>query len=193
MSLLSAFARLGLQRGGVASSVVARCLHTTPVLCAEPLKKKKKLDPQVIKQREDRRKKKIEKQIRRLEKNARQLKPVEELEVPLELIDEKDKRQRKLTTLGSAEVEERALLKKEWARYKHDERVADFQIIDRLVQSQNKALEELRRESEDLYQAAIEVDLQLLPVTLKGPVSTPPIKNYASPDGDYIHQSMKWE
>ncbi|BFF89258.1 39S ribosomal protein L40 mitochondrial [Drosophila madeirensis] len=193
MSLLSAFARLGLQRGGVVSSAVARCLHTTPVLCAEPLKKKKKLDPQVIKQREDRRKKKIEKQIRRLEKNARQLKPVEELEVPLELIDENDKRQRKLTPLGSAEVEERALLKKEWARFKHDERVADFQIIDRLVQSQNKALEELRRESEDLYQAAIEVDLQLLPVTLKGPVSTPPIKNYASPDGDYIHQSMKWE
>ncbi|XP_041450864.1 39S ribosomal protein L40, mitochondrial [Drosophila obscura] len=194
MSLFSAFARLGLQRGGAAgTAVAARCLHTTPVLCAEPLKKKKKLDPQVVKQREDRRKKKIEKQIRRLEKNARQLKPVEELEVPLELIDEKSKRQRKLTPLGSAEVEERALLKKEWARYKHDERVADFQIIDRLVQSQNKALEELRRESEELYQAAIEVDLQLLPVSLKGPVATPAIKNYASPDGDYIHQSMKWE
>lgn len=70
-------------------AVVARCLHISPVLCAEPLKKKKKLDPQIIKQREDRKKKKIEKQIRRLEKNARQLKPVEELEVPLELIDEK--------------------------------------------------------------------------------------------------------
>lgn len=68
----------------------ARLLQTTSVLCAEPLKKKKKLDPQIIKQREDRKKKKIEKQIRRLEKNARQLKPVEELEVPLELIDNKE-------------------------------------------------------------------------------------------------------
>lgn len=65
-------------------------LHTTPALNAEPLKKKKKLDPQIIKQREDRRRKKLEKQIRRLEKNARQLKPIEELEVPLELIDEKE-------------------------------------------------------------------------------------------------------
>ncbi|XP_017083939.2 39S ribosomal protein L40, mitochondrial [Drosophila eugracilis] len=194
MSLLGAFARLGLQRsGGIAGVAVARSLHTTHVLCAEPLKKKKKLDPQVVKQREDRKKKKIEKQIRRLEKNARQLKPVEELEVPLELIDEKDKRQRKLTPLGSAELEERALLKKQWAHYKHDERVADFQIIDRLIQSQNKALEELRRESEELYQAAIEIDPQLLPVSVKGPVATPPIKNYASPDGDYLHQSMKWE
>lgn len=49
----------------------------------EPLKKKKRVDPAVIKAREDRRKKKIEKQIRKLEKNARQLKPLEELEIPL--------------------------------------------------------------------------------------------------------------
>ncbi|EDV95095.1 39S ribosomal protein L40, mitochondrial [Drosophila grimshawi] len=189
MSLLNALSRLSLQ----SSPVATRFLHISPVLCAEPLKKKKKLDPQVVKQREDRRKKKIEKQIRRLEKNARQLKPVEELEVPLDLIDNKAKRERKLTPLGTAELEQRALLKKEWARYKHDEKVADFQIIDRLVQSQNKALEELRRESEELYQAAIEVDMKLLPVSVKGPVATPPIKNYVSPDGDYVHQAMKWE
>lgn len=66
-----------------------RGLHASPVLCAEPLKKKKKIDPAVIKARDDRRKKKIEKQIRRLEKNARQLKAIDELEVPLVLIDEK--------------------------------------------------------------------------------------------------------
>lgn len=65
-------------------------LRTTPALCAEPLKKKKKMDPAVLKAREDRRRKKLEKQIRRLEKNARQLKPIDELEVPLHLIDEKE-------------------------------------------------------------------------------------------------------
>lgn len=43
----------------------------------------------VIKAREERKKKKIEKQIRRLEKNARQLKPIDECEVPLQLLDEK--------------------------------------------------------------------------------------------------------
>jgi large subunit ribosomal protein L40 len=59
------------------------------VLFAEPLKKKKKLDPQIIKQREERRRKKLEKQIKRLERNARQLKPIDELEVPLTLLDEK--------------------------------------------------------------------------------------------------------
>lgn len=48
------------------------------------------MDPQIIRQREERRRKKIEKQIRRLERNARQLKPIDELEVPLTLIDEKE-------------------------------------------------------------------------------------------------------
>lgn len=51
------------------------------------MKKKKKVDPAIVKAREERRRKKLEKQIRRLEKNARQLKPIDELEVPLELLD----------------------------------------------------------------------------------------------------------
>lgn len=41
------------------------------------------MDPAVIKTRDERRKRKLEKQIRRLEKNARQLKPIDECEVPL--------------------------------------------------------------------------------------------------------------
>lgn len=103
------------------------------------------------------------------------------------------KRARNIASLSSTELENRALLRKQWAHYKHDEKCADFQIIDRLVQSQNKALEELRRESEELYQAALEVDLTLFSVSLKGPNATPPIEKYVSPDGDYVRQSMKWE
>lgn len=61
----------------------------TTLFSAEPLKKKKRIDPQVIKAREDRKRKKLEKMIRRLERNARQLKPLDELEVPLNLVDEK--------------------------------------------------------------------------------------------------------
>lgn len=51
------------------------------------MKKKKKMDPAIIKAREERRRKKLEKNIRRLEKNARQLKPIDELEPPLHLTD----------------------------------------------------------------------------------------------------------
>lgn len=46
------------------------------------------MDPAIVKAREDRRRKKIEKQIRRLEKNARQLKPIEEIEPPLHILDQ---------------------------------------------------------------------------------------------------------
>lgn len=63
-------------------------LYVKQNFSAEPLKKKKKMDPAIIKAREERRRKKLEKQIRRLQKNARQLKPIDELEVPLNLLDQ---------------------------------------------------------------------------------------------------------
>lgn len=71
--------------------------------------------------------------------------------------------------------------------------MADFQTIDRLVELQFKALEELRLESEELYQAAIQPDEKLVPFKTKGPVSTPPIKDYDSPDGDYLVEIKKWD
>uniref|UniRef100_A0A182T3M0 Large ribosomal subunit protein mL40 n=1 Tax=Anopheles maculatus TaxID=74869 RepID=A0A182T3M0_9DIPT len=176
--------------------------RSTPVLCAEPLKKKKKLDPQVVKQREERKRKRLEKQIRRLEKNARQLKPIEELEVPMELIDEQAyacaqfflvKRKRNVPKPTAALLESRALLEKQWAKYRMQETLADYQLLDRTVAAQTKALNELKLESEDLYQQAIQPDPALVPFRAQGPVATPPIKGYEQPDGEYIDVSRKWE
>lgn len=55
------------------------------------MKKRKRLDPQIIKARLDRRKKKLEKAIRRLQKNARQLKPIDEVEIPKVLSKPEDR------------------------------------------------------------------------------------------------------
>lgn len=66
--------------------------HITATLNAEPTKKKKRIDPAIIKAKEDRAKRKIEKAIRKLEKHARQLKPIEENEIPNSLIDEADRK-----------------------------------------------------------------------------------------------------
>lgn len=52
------------------------------------MKKKKRMDPAVLRNREERKKKKLEKQIRRLEKNSRQLKPINELEPAFKLTDQ---------------------------------------------------------------------------------------------------------
>ena len=75
----------------------------------------------------------------------------------------------------------------------HEEKLKMFQNIDRVVQAQTKALDELRLESEDLYQAAVQPDTTLLPFKAKMVVHTPPIKNYESPDGEYVDISKKWE
>jgi large subunit ribosomal protein L40 len=53
--------------------------------------------------------------------------------------------------------EERARLLKEWTCYKYKQHIKDMQMIDRLVFAQQKALDELRQESEELYEAAIQV------------------------------------
>lgn len=203
LGLLSvALSRLSLLASSIPSNVTAvrnislsinpLLLRTTTCLYAEPLKKKKKIDPQILKQREERKKKRLEKQIRRLEKHARQLKPIEECEVPLKLIDERESRSRHLPLISAEEEEKRALLFKEWTKYKREQRLQDIQMIDRVVFSQQKALDELRKESEDLYQEAIQLDLNLIPFEVNGPVRTAPIKNYESPDGEYLDISKKW-
>ncbi|XP_055604246.1 39S ribosomal protein L40, mitochondrial [Uranotaenia lowii] len=196
MSLLSAFYRLSL-----GSTSAVRALHTgsasnfhfTPALFAEPLKKKKKIDPQVLKAREDRKRKRLEKQIRRLEKNARQLKPVEDLEVPMELLDQQDRRKRTGIKVTAEVLESRVLLEKQWAKFKMQEKLANYQLFDRVLGSQTKALNELRLESEELYQLAVQPDLAIVPLKLEGPVSTPPIEGYEMPDGEYIDISKKYD
>jgi large subunit ribosomal protein L40 len=53
------------------------------------MKKKKKMDPQILKAREERKKKRIEKSIKKLEKNVKQLKPIEEIDLTINLQKEK--------------------------------------------------------------------------------------------------------
>lgn len=53
------------------------------------MKKKKKMDPAVVKAREERKKKRIEKTIKKLQKNEKQLKSLEEIELPVGLNREK--------------------------------------------------------------------------------------------------------
>lgn len=60
------------------------------------------------------------------------------------------------------EKERRALLEKRWSNYKRRQHLADVQLLDRLVFAQQQALDELRNESEELYQEAMQVFLVFL-------------------------------
>ena len=53
------------------------------------MKKKRRLDPAILRRRVERKKKKIEKAIKRLEKMRKTLKPVLEMEIPQVLYDQK--------------------------------------------------------------------------------------------------------
>lgn len=59
--------------------------------------------------------------------------------------------------LTSNGLENRILLQKQWAKYKLEQNLADLQMLDRIAYSQQHALDELRKESEELYQEAIQV------------------------------------
>lgn len=63
-----------------------------------------------------------------------------------------------------------------------------------MLGAQEKALLELRFESEALYAEAIQPDGGLLPFVCDGPVATPAQTGaYESPDGEYQDISKKWE
>lgn len=89
--------------------------------------------------------------------------------------------------------DQRSDLIREWSIYKNKQKVTDLQLMDQVILSQKKALAELRLESEELYQEAIQPDISLIPFFSKGPVATPPIEKYESPDGEYNDISRKWD
>lgn len=84
-------------------------------------------------------------------------------------------------------------MNKKWAHYRYQENLKDFEILDKMMNAQTKALNELRLESEELYQKAIMPDMDLIPFVAKGPVRTPPIKGYEFIDGDYNDVTKKFD
>ena len=123
---------------------------------AEPLKKKKKMDPALLKAREEKKKRKLEKFIRRLEKNSKELKPMEELGIPLALTKERALRTRTVT-ISAEEQERNTLLLKSWSRYKYNQQLNENRMMDRITCSQQKALDQLKSISPELYIEAIQV------------------------------------
>jgi large subunit ribosomal protein L40 len=124
---------------------------------------------------------------------SKSLKPIDEVQLMALLSNEINTRQRPAVKLSKEKIEERMLAEKTWTKYKHKEHFFNLQVINDLEYSQQRALNELREVSEELYQAAIEINESLLPYQLTGPVETPPIENYQSPDGEYLDISKKWD
>ncbi|XP_042297974.1 39S ribosomal protein L40, mitochondrial [Sceloporus undulatus] len=143
---------------------------------AEP-KKKKKVDPKRELAIRDRMRKKIKK----LEKAPQEMIPIEDFITPYRFMDQT--RVRATSPLSFEESERRALLLKSWALYKQKQHKAEMNTIKSLVDAQEEALKELRLESEELYQAAIQRDEGLFPFERQEPTHSPPLPNYEAPEG----------
>nr|CUU98799.1 hypothetical transcript [Hymenolepis microstoma] len=178
-----------------------RSLYISSVLCAEPLKKKKRVDPQQEANRVRRKAKRIEREIKRLAKQGRKLKPVEEIEGDRQLMKEERSRRRELVSLTEAEIDSRAILMKEWARYQAQVASEENRKILKVQAAQLRALRCLAEVSPRLYKAAIspvseESDGEPLLLQASGPYATPPpcdSKAYEAPDGEQIDHTPTFE
>jgi len=191
-----------VNRNSRASPSSLRCFHSAPsrldfrldpLLFSEPLKKKRRIDPMVLKKREDRIRGKIQAALDRLLRFAQQLKPVDEWEVPSRLVKEKEARTRCLEPLSFEESERRARLKLDYCDYTAQLAAEDRRQIEKVKKSQQRALAELRAESEELYAKAIEVDFGLLPLSSPVLTTTPPIAGYEAPDGEHADATKTFE
>ncbi|CAL1614932.1 unnamed protein product [Knipowitschia caucasica] len=158
--------------------IQAMTLRTTAALRAEP-KKKKKVDPR----RELMVKERMRKKLKKLEKVPPEFIPIEDFMTPAKCLDEE--RTRFVPAISFEESERRALLLKEWSRYKQEQHMAEMKALECALEAQREALEELRLSSEELYDEALKPDLSLLPFSREGPVYTPAKDKYEAPEGKY--------
>lgn len=97
-------------------SVFSRNLTCSPILNSMPAKKRRKIDPAVLKAREEKRKKRLAKALKKMEKKQRIMRPMTEIEPNPILLKEREKRARNIEISEEIE-EERIELFKEWSRF----------------------------------------------------------------------------
>lgn len=166
-------------------------MRLTAPLASAMTAKKRKQDPAQEKAKEEKRRKRLTKALRKMEKKARQPKPLSECEVPLVLSKEAVARRREVE-VTEEEREARVQQDKDWARFCLKRHQAELVHIDKVLKAQARALEALREESEELYQAAVEFDPGVLELELKGPTATPPIPGHLQ-DGEYKDETPSYK
>ena len=175
--------------------VIANQISTSAILMSAPAKKKRKFDPMMNRAKEERKKKRIAKALRKMDRKPRIPKPLHELEVDPAIFggELKYKRERNLPVLSPNELEDKAeqhaLLIKEWSRFAGRRHENEIRQIDAVLISRQRALEELRRESHELYAEALKPDNGILDQNGKvfyqatGPTATPPIRMITTKHG----------
>ncbi|XP_053206044.1 39S ribosomal protein L40, mitochondrial-like [Panonychus citri] len=169
-----------------------RRISTTASLWAEPMKKKRRIDPILLKLRNERKVKRLEKNILKIERGAKQLKPIVELSLPPHVQKEMEIRTR-ATCDSNAETNFRKLLRL-WNVYRTYQSRSEYRCARGLIASQEKALDELKKVSPHLWAQAIGFDQNLIPYIENQTVKTTPANpNYTPPDGHIKETTKEWK
>ena len=170
-----------------------RYIFTTSYLLAEPLRKKKRIDPELLKRKEEKKIKKLEREIKKLELTPKQFKPIIEMQLTPQITRELAQRQRQQVEDETHAEHQLEKLTKLWSIYRSEQRLTELKSLKSIVKSQNKALEVLREQSEDLYSSAISIDQNLIPFeTSFVKKETPKIEGYVGVDGKKTDITKQW-
>ncbi|XP_067930399.1 large ribosomal subunit protein mL40-like [Watersipora subatra] len=169
-----------------------RSLHASPVLCGEPLKRKKRVDPAILRMQLERKKKRLEKQIRQQLKFARKLKPIDDYELHRELPKDSGPRPREEGADSMEERLRRQQLCVEWSHYKYHQSLERMKTFSNMIKAQEKALAELKIASTEKYDMAVQKDDDILEYSFTGPTETPPIVGYVQ-DGKYTETTKSYD
>ena len=169
-----------------------RGIATSSVCFAEPLRKKKVVNPATTKKQYDRKVRKLEREIRVLENAKPKLKPILELQIPLQVKREIDARIRS----DGDEVAQKLLNSyfKVWSIYKSLEGEAELRHIKNCVRAQENALKVLKSDYPELYKEAVQLDQNLIPFQVtEVRKETPAVENFSCPDGKQQDITKEWK
>lgn len=189
-SISSLLAHKSQHLGGI----FCRPFSTTNVLNAEPPRKKRRLDPLVLRTRVERKLKKCEREIAKLESAPKQPIPILEYQLTnSEIRDLKARPGRTLEDVGLDMGSVRAA-QKLWNFYRLEQSRMEWRSIKRIEQAQTRALDTLRHLDQGLYDRTVAVDeLSLIPYTSSHMRrETAPNANYQCPDGNTKDVSKEW-
>ncbi|XP_029657062.1 39S ribosomal protein L40, mitochondrial-like [Octopus sinensis] len=172
--------------GGVSTQLDAAYLDisNSKYPSSEPIKKKKRLDPEIQRERDIRTRKKLDREIRRLSRVTNQLKPIIEEQPDLKLISEIPLRKR--LTDCSPDPDELQFETIVYSKLRRRDKKEQRDAFQRAVKCEKEALIELSKTCEWLYKNALKIDKSLIPLSVDGPSITPQIRDYSPLDGEYI-------
>ncbi|KAL7669564.1 hypothetical protein ACOME3_010258 [Neoechinorhynchus agilis] len=117
-------------------SATNRFIAISAIVRSEPPKPKKKVDQTVAKLREDRRRKRLERGIRKLQSYKKVLKPLIELEPDRKVLKEKRLRTREqYKGLSEEEEDARLAVSRRWQQYLRDLQTQETKAMDRCVRT----------------------------------------------------------